>query len=147
MKKRERTVLCSYCDGRARLTTGAELYPGRPDLSGKLFWFCAPCRAWVGCHAAAKPNGKGGQGDGTVPLGRLADRALRRAKQAAHDAFDPLWRSGEMSRQGAYAWLAGALRIPNRACHIGGFDLEQCQAVIAACAARRATATSDEGGA
>lgn len=136
---RTRTVLCSYCDGRAKLVTGADLYPGSKsrELAGKLFWECAPCRAWVGCHPPAKADGRGGQGNGDVPLGRLANAELRRAKQQAHAAFDPIWRDGAMSRQGAYAWLAGKLGIPNKQCHIGAFDVDRCQATVRACLQRQ----------
>lgn len=139
---RDRIVLCSYCDARAKLVTGAVIYPGRNDLANKLFWHCPPCRAWVGCHPPARENGRGGKGAGDVPMGRLANAELRRAKQAAHEALDPLWRSGEMTRQGAYAWLAGALQIPHKQCHVGAFDVDRCRATVAACIARVAATTT-----
>lgn len=125
-------VMCQYCDKPAQLVTGKAIYPHRPDLSEKRFWQCGRCKAYVGCHPPARANGKGGQGDGTVPLGRLANAELRAAKQAAHEAFDPLWRSGEMTRREAYAWLAEQLGIKGSLCHIGEFDVAQCQAVTEA---------------
>lgn len=76
------TVICSYCNKPAELVTGKEIYPHRPDLYPKKFWRCRPCTAYVGCH---KPNA--GYGDGTRPLGRLANAELRAAKSAAHAAF------------------------------------------------------------
>lgn len=131
---------CPYCDRQPELVTGAKIYPHRPDLFAKKFWLCAPCDAYVGCHPPAGRKGKGGVGDGSVPLGRLANAELRRAKQAAHAAFDPLWRSGEMSRSEAYAWLASALGISGENCHIGMFGVEGCRAVIAAMNARSGVA-------
>lgn len=80
-------VCCDYCGRPARLVGGAEVYPHRPDLSSKRFWLCRPCDAWVGCHPKAEPR-RGGLGDGTVPLGRLANADLRRAKQRAHAAVE-----------------------------------------------------------
>ena len=129
-------VICAYCHRAAKLVAGRAIYPHRPDLAAKPFYKCSPCQAWVGCHP--KPQrGRGGMGDGYVPLGRLANAELRKAKMAAHAAFDPLWKSGAMTRQQAYKWLAEGLGINAANCHIGMFDLCGCQAVVAAVAARR----------
>lgn len=109
---------CPYCGAHAALVTGEKVYPARRDLWHKKFWRCAPCDAHVGVHP------------GTVrPLGRLADRTLRKLKMAAHAAFDPLWRNGAMTRHEAYRRLAAALEIPAAKCHIGYFDAVQCEAV------------------
>lgn len=124
-----RTVLCDYCGQPAELVTGAEIYPRRPDLAHKQIWSCSPCGAYVGCHDHSD----------AVPLGRLANAPLRIAKQAAHAAFDPLWREkgSGMRRAEAYAWLADALGIRKRDCHIAMFDVDDCNRVIAACRRRR----------
>lgn len=119
---------CPYCDKASRLVGGSHLYPHRPDLFGKKFWVCDDCSAWVGCHP---PKKEGGMGDGTMPLGRLANAELRKAKSAAHAAFDPLWRSRRMRRSEAYSWLAEKLGISGANCHIGMFDVDQCKAVVA----------------
>lgn len=119
-------VTCPYCGCDAELVGGAEIYPHRADLHGQWFWRCAPCVAYVGCH---KPNPKMGF-DGTQPLGRLANAELRKAKTEAHAAFDPLWKTGKLSRRKAYAWLAGSLGIPISECHIGEFDVTTCARVV-----------------
>lgn len=119
-------ISCDYCRRPAQLVGGDVIYPHRPDLAALRFWHCAPCDAFVGCHKAGN-----GYGDGTRPLGRLANAELRRAKSAAHEAFDPLWKSGRMSRRDAYARLAQKLGIHVRDCHIGMFDLAACQRVMA----------------
>lgn len=121
---------CPYCGQPSLLVDGTVIYPHRHDLAQKKFYQCSPCDAYVGCHPKAAPNGMGGFGDGTVPLGRLANAELRRAKAAAHAAFDPLWRFDGMRRRDAYGWLAKALGIPTQDCHIGLFDVTQCEAVI-----------------
>lgn len=123
-------VVCPYCDRPAELVTGAKIYAHRPDLAHRWFWRCAPCEAWTGTHADSKDR---------VPLGRLANAALRRARQRAHAAFDPLWKSGGMRRREAYQWLASALGIAFENCHIGMFDVDACEAVVAAVRARRAS--------
>lgn len=117
---------CPYCAASAEMVSGDVIYPHRPDLFEKKFWRCEPCDAYVGCH----PVGPGH--DGTRPLGRLANAELRRAKQAAHAAFDPIWKNREMSRAKAYRWLANRLSVPASECHIGMFDTHQCKAVIEA---------------
>jgi zinc-finger-containing domain len=60
---------------------------------------------------------------------------LARARVAAHAAFDPLWKSGTMSRRSAYDWLAIQLHLPVSACHMVLFDVAMCQRVVAVCAA------------
>ena len=99
---------CPVCKKEAALVTGREVYPHRPDLFGKSFWACLPCGAWAGCH----PNS-------TKRMGRLANAETRRLKQQAHAAFDPLWKTGRMSRTKAYAWLREAIGLSERDCHIG----------------------------
>jgi hypothetical protein len=107
-------VFCPYCEILARFSkTSAGVYGGRDY--GPIY-FCMPCGAWVGCHK-----------DTERPLGRLANAELRKAKQAAHAAFDPIWQFKEKTRRQAYAWLAAQLGIPAYKCHIGMFDVELCE--------------------
>lgn len=117
---------CDYCGGSAALVTGAVIYPHRPDLHNLKFWHCEPCAAWVGCHKHSK----------SVPLGRLANAELRSAKSAAHAAFDPLWKSGGISRSDAYSWLSKKMGISGKDCHIGMFDAATCGEVIRICGER-----------
>lgn len=129
-----RAVTCDYCGRPAQFfASSAEVYHGR-DF-GPIYR-CTPCKAYVGCHP------------GTVkPLGRLANAELRRARLAAHAAFDPLWQakqwregcSKQAARSAGYAWLAGQLAIEPEQCHIGMFDVEQCRRVVEVCAAARRT--------
>jgi hypothetical protein len=84
-------------------------------------WACRPCDAWVGTHKNS-PEHK--------PLGRLANAELRKAKMAAHAVFDPLWKSGRMSRKEAYSMLSEKMSIPKDQAHIGMFDVDQCKAVV-----------------
>lgn len=115
-------IACPYCQRGAKLVLGSVVYPHRKDLQGKRFWACMPCDAYVGCHEGS-----------TTPFGRLANAELRRAKQAAHTAFDALWKGGRFSRREAYRWLSGMLGIAPEECHIGKFDLDQCKRVVAVC--------------
>lgn len=131
---------CPYCGQQARLVTGNIIYPHRPDLSDKNFWHCAPCDAYVGCHHGT-----------TVPLGRLADAKLRKAKMDAHAVFDTLWRHApknqrSTARKRAYAWLARELGLPPEDTHIGMMDVDTCMRVIELSRKRVAQMTAKEFG-
>jgi hypothetical protein len=126
-------IKCPYCGQEAKLVNGQHVYPHRPDLKSLNFWACDPCDAYVGCHkegATFLLNKKQVRSDGTMPLGRLADARLRRAKSAAHAAFDPIWKGGSMSRHAAYAWLAEKMNLKKDDCHIGMMDADACYTVV-----------------
>jgi hypothetical protein len=133
---------CPYCSQRAKLVDGCAIYPHRADLAAKRFWQCKPCGAYVGCHEAGN-----GFGDGTRPLGRLANAELRAAKKRAHWAFDRLWLTAPKrgrARAAAYSWLADALGIPADQCHIGEFDERRCERVVDLVVARMKSKTTAE---
>jgi len=87
-----------------------------------MSWICAnypECDSYVGCHRNSRR-----------PLGRLANKELRKWKLSAHAAFDPLWKRGLMGRNEAYRWLAAQLKIKVHKCHVGMFDVETCKRVV-----------------
>ncbi|MDR7152830.1 hypothetical protein J2W49_004808 [Hydrogenophaga palleronii] len=86
--------------------SGDVICPRRPDFFHLKFWPCAPCNAYVGCHPP-------GNGDGTKPLGRLADEELRRLKKA--------WRRLLLAEQ--------ATGIPLKRCHVGMMNGTECELV------------------
>lgn len=68
-------------------------------------------------------------------LAAPAGSELANARRAAHDAFDPLWKSGTFARGVAYEWLASEMGLPIDLCHMILFDVAQCQRVVAICEA------------
>ena len=66
---------------------------------------------------------------------KLATRIdpVKRARKLAHEAFDPLWESGLMSRSQAYRWLGLKMRLPRHECHMRFFGVEECRRVVAIC--------------
>ena len=52
----------------------------------------------------------------------LVNAATHEARIAAHAAFDPLWQSGRMKRREAYRWLAEAMEMSPKDCHISLMD-------------------------
>ena len=113
---------CPYCGKMSNQVSGRVIYPHRPYLYSKVFYQCAPCDAYVGCHPGTDKA-----------MGRLANAELRAAKLNAHAAFDPLWRTGKRTRRAAYVWLSKKLGMRPEECHIGMFDVEMCKRVIATC--------------
>lgn len=61
----------------------------------------------------------------------LADAATHAARNAAHAAFDPLWKTGIMNRSFAYAKLAEGLGIDARDCHMKLMGAEMARRVPA----------------
>lgn len=118
---------CPYCGCPAEHVPAKVIY-GSSAKFGGMFYHCAPCRAWVGCH---KPRPR-------EALGRLADHELREWKIAAHNVFDGLWRARKSlkpahARRRAYKWLAVELGIDAKYCHIGFFGVEECKRVVDIC--------------
>jgi polyhydroxyalkanoate synthesis regulator phasin len=64
------------------------------------------------------------------PLGRMANSSLREWKKKAHSLFDPLWKSGNMSRNQAYNKMAKMMDMSKDEAHIGKFDESQCERLI-----------------
>lgn len=109
---------CRYCGSPVSMCNNLELY-GRPYGDWPFGYFCGFCEAYVGCHPQTD-----------IPLGTMATGVLRKDRSAAHQAFDPLWRSKKMSRTEAYQKLADELGIPKSQCHISWFEAEECHKVI-----------------
>lgn len=120
---RERPVVnCQYCQNPAVLVGGVVIYPHRPDLAAKRFWYCSGCQAWVGCHRGTDRR-----------LGHLADANDRALKSGAHFNFDKLWRDGHMTRKAAYNWLADQMDMKRGTCHIGWMKTAELKKVIELC--------------
>ena len=111
-------MICPYCQGPVKKTTGAFVYPGRLDLANKVIFICQPCDARVGTH----PDGR--------PLGELANKKLRELRMKVHSLLDPMWRSGPATRREAYSGLAHALGIRDSDCHVGQFREDMCLKAI-----------------
>lgn len=128
----ERPTVCPYCGRPVEFRpTSDSVYRGRDY--GPIY-VCAAypkCDAYVGCHKGTERA-----------LGRLADKELRRAKVAAHEVFDGLWRAKmnrakhlrqHEARGRAYKWLAEQMQMHVDDCHIGMMTLEQCRRVREIC--------------
>lgn len=121
---------CPYCGCQSHIVDDTFIY--KKSYGGKVY-VCEnypKCDAYVGCH---RDNGK--------PLGRLANKQLRQMKSAVHLVFDSLWErkmkrdkcDKQTARTAAYKWLAEKMKIDFERCHIGEFDIEQCNRALEIC--------------
>ena len=127
--------VCPYCGEKTKLVDSAVIY----GTSYGMIYLCAPCDAYVGVHSGT-----------TRALGRLANAELREWKKNAHAHFDPIWQDRLVTklirnmnapgrvlrmnvRQQAYWWLSKVTGIPEKRCHIGMMDVDQCKKVVIEC--------------
>jgi len=118
---------CPYCDNKTDYIDSSYIY----GKSYGMIYICKTCDAYVGVHKETNKS-----------LGRLANKELREAKKDAHSYFDkisrtrlineiyPIWFPGMSNRNKAYKWLSIQMNIPKSLCHIGMFDIDQCNQVI-----------------
>lgn len=111
--------VCPYCNQKTELIDSSEIYHG---ISYGFMYICKSCKAYVGCYKNSQRS-----------LGRLANEELRLAKHTAHQHFDRIWKSKEMSgwyQKKAYRWLSEQLDTPLEYTHIGMFEIDMCEKVV-----------------
>ena len=112
---------CQYCGGTVVLRSADGIYRDNPNHT--MLYVCSNyphCDAYVRTHPGTN-----------IPVGTLANRKLRMLRNEAHHQFDQLYRSGIMSKQDAYLWLADLLQMPLSKAHIGYLGEYYCNEVIA----------------
>lgn len=118
-------TICRYCGGVIRLVPARVIYgeaATRLGMETENIYLCQNCNARVGCHRGTKR-----------PLGNVANEMLRLKRMETHQVFDAFWKAKGMTRTQGYKWLAQQMHIPERHAHIGGFEMDDCQRVIALC--------------
>ena len=112
-------LFCVNCNKEINgvLTDGREIYPHRPDLYSKKFWKCPECDNYVGCH-----------GESTRPLGCIPTEEIKKARIKLHSKFDPLWKSGKISRRNLYKRISTEI---GRTFHNGDTrSVEECDIIF-----------------
>lgn len=107
---------CNCCGGAVALVENSEIYNGRSFGDWPYAYLCRGCGAYVGLHPFTD-----------LPLGTLADKPLRDARNRCKKPFERIWQGGWLSRSSAYRWLALQLGIPVSECHFGLFDAARCE--------------------
>ncbi len=116
-------IRCPYC-GSMALLRPAKLVRRGAGPEDEVY-VCArfpACDAYVAAHR-----------DSRLPMGTLADKALRQKRRDAHLALNRLWEYGYMSKKEAYRWLQLQLGLPETEAHIALFFEYRCEQVIRLC--------------
>jgi len=111
---------CPYCSSTIIYRSADGIY--RDNSKRVMLYVCSnypECDAYVRVHEGTN-----------IPVGTLANQPLRLLRKQAHDRFNRLYLSGRMSRDDAYAWLAGVLDAPPSHAHIGRLSEYYCKRVI-----------------
>ncbi|MED5607824.1 zinc-finger-containing protein [Pseudomonas sp. JH-2] len=105
------------CGGQVVLMNNSAIY-GREYGDWPYVYACTAvgCGRYVGLHP-----------DTDLPLGTLADKPLRDARNRCKKPFERIWREDWMRRKEAYAWLAQDMGISTEECHFGLFSTQQCE--------------------
>ncbi len=106
-------VTC-VCGQPAVLRTDRRFYANKPA------WFCSTFPehyAYVGAHQKT-----------LQPMGTLADAATHGARFQLHEVFDPIWKSGYMTRTEAYQLMGKILGVKPSNAHIGYMTKEVAEA-------------------
>jgi hypothetical protein len=109
---------CRYCSWPVEIAHHTEVYR-REYGDWPWMYRCTGCDARVGMHPFT-----------SIPLGTLANEETREARSRAHATFDPIWKSGRMTRTAAYDLLRRILNVPAEQAHISMLDVAQCRTVV-----------------
>lgn len=111
---------CAYCGGGVSLKDSKIIY-GRSYGNIYICDKYPECDAYVGVHKS----------DGKTPLGTIANKELRELRKICHNNyFDPLWKSGKITRNEAYKFLQRIMGLTAEDCHIAMFNIDQCKELI-----------------
>jgi len=110
---------CQYCGARAKLANAYEVFGKDSDQHYYICFNFPSCDALVGCHP------------GTInPYGILANRELRHLRRLVHNAIDPFWQSGRMTRDQVYEQIERELNLTPDEAHIGMLNKAQCETIL-----------------
>ena len=114
---------CPYCGGTVQYRSADGIY--QDNQKGTMLYVCShypECDAYVRVHAGTK-----------IPVGSMANHELRALRRSAHEYFDQLFKSGYMTKEDAYLWLAELISAPLSQAHIGYLGEYYCRLVIEEC--------------
>lgn len=113
---------CPCCGGSVKLCNNAEIY-GVSIGNWPFAYACQKCgEAYVGVHP-----------DTAIPLGTMADKALRGLRAKAKQSFHDYLIKAKMDRRAGYAWLSSVLGIPMSNTHFGFFNTVEAKRALDLC--------------
>lgn len=111
-------VLCPYCNRKARLITGKQLYRSIKRIKHYRFWRCDSCDA----HAKCSRDGK--------PIGSLANAELRQLRRKAHDLMEWIVASGTMDESELHKMLCQSVGRKSKRVMLVHYSKDDCQAIV-----------------
>lgn len=119
-KNKTQRMRCPYCGSPVVLRSADGIY--RENSQGAMLYVCSrypECDAYVKVHPGTN-----------IPMGSLANHELRTLRRTAHYYFDQLHKTGRMTRQESYRWLADKICVPLKDAHIGHLGEYYCKMMI-----------------
>ena len=114
---------CPYCGGKVIYRSADGIY--QDNSRGTMLYVCSnypECDAYVRTHTGTR-----------MPVGTMANHELRMLRKTAHSYFDRLYKTGLMTKDEAYVWLANLIDAPLSQAHIGYLGEYHCGLVIEQC--------------
>lgn len=115
-----RQMRCPYCGSSVVYRSADGIY--HDNSKDTMLYVCShypECDSYVRVHQGTN-----------IPVGSMANHELRTLRRTAHYYFDQLYRSGYMTKQDAYQWLADLISAPISQAHIGYLGDYYCKQVI-----------------
>lgn len=109
-----------------------------PECGAKMMLKQGRFGLFYGCVNYPSCDGSHGAHEDGTPLGIPANKVTKQARIHAHSVFDQLWQDGpagrkaSMTRSEAYIWLQETLGLTKGEVHIGRFNVQQCDDLVAA---------------
>ena len=119
-KQKQNPMRCPYCGASVVFRSAEGIY--KENANKTMLFVCRNyprCDAYVRVHPGTKK-----------PVGTMADGKLRAMRNTAHRYFDMIHKSGLMTKNEAYQWLAYKVCAPLSQAHIGLMAEYYCQQVI-----------------
>lgn len=117
-------TICPHCGGAVERVSNSVIY--RKEYGPWPFAYrCVvdACDSYVGLHPKTD-----------IPLGTLANKAMRAARKQAKAMLAPMWEVDGMDKTAVYSWLARKMGITDvNHCHIGWMGIEECKRVVEIC--------------
>ena len=114
------TLKCPYCGSSVLYRSADGIY--KDNSKNVMLYVCSnypECDAYVRVHPGTNK-----------PVGTMANQQLRVLREKTHKAFDKIHKSGIMTKQEAYYWLANLIDAPLSEAHIGYLREYYCQKVL-----------------
>lgn len=114
------TMRCPYCGASVKFVSADGIY--KDNKNQTMLYVCSNCPK-CDAYVRALPGTN-------IPVGTMANQKLRVLRETAHTYFDRLHRSGIMTKEEAYYWLANLIQAPLGKAHIGYLGEYYCKVVM-----------------